>query len=77
MRDRENHVVVSNPPDEFRVPFRLPFFLERCLAARTGTVITGNRVDDRAPAFLTDADVVTQFAGLTIHNAIGSLALLF
>ena len=68
-------MVIGYALDKFRVALGFPFPLKGGLTVGTGTVVAGNGVDHLVPTFFTDADVISELAGLTFHDAFGSLAL--
>ena len=57
------------------IEFLLEVNLEWSLTAGTGTVVTGNSVDNRITAILTVTDVVSEFTGLAVHDTGSSLTL--
>ena len=77
MRNCKDDMVVGNPFDQFRFAFHDPLFLQRSLAAGAVTVIAGNSMDFRVPAFFTMADVITEQSGFAFTDTVSSLCLLF
>ena len=75
MRHCEDDMEVGNAPDQFGIAFQLPFLFQRSLTAGAGAVVAGDGVNERIAAVFTVADVITELAGLAVHDTGGSLTL--
>lgn len=77
MRDRKDDMKVSDALDQFRIAFQFPLLFKRSLAAGTGAVVAGDRVDQGMPTVFTVTDGITKLPGLAPDDGTGSPALLF
>lgn len=69
----EDHMIISDSFNQFRVPFQLPFLCKSRLTAGTNTIVAGIRMDHDLAAILTFADIVSERTGLTVGDTENSL----
>lgn len=72
--DREDDMEVGSI-DHFALPFVDPDLLKDCLTVRAVPVPAGVSVEIRVVTGLTAADVITEFSGLAVHDAVSGLFL--
>lgn len=66
----EDDMEVGDPFDELGVTHQLPLSFQRSLTAWTGSVVAGNSVNNRSATVLADADVISEFTCLALHDRI-------
>ena len=73
MRNREDHMIISDSFNELSVPLQLPLLCKGSLTAGTDTVVAGIRMDHDLATILTFTDIVSERTGLTVGDTENSL----
>ena len=73
MRNREDHMIISDSFNELSVPLQLPLLCKGSLTAGTDTVVAGIRMNHGLATFFASADIVSKRTCLAVGDTEDSL----